>query len=71
MLGLGPLPAAAAASAVRAEAIWLSGMAKLAMATIAAAIMSRSLTRRAIRVIFTEVVLSWFRASLPESASGT
>ena len=54
MVGLGPSPAAAA-SAVRADAIWLSGMTKPAMATITAAIMSRSLPGCAIRVMFTEV----------------
>src|SRR5260370_39678373 len=54
MLGLGPSPAAAA-SAVRADAIWLSGMTKPAMATMTAAIMSRSLPGCAIRVMFTEV----------------
>jgi hypothetical protein len=65
MLGLGPSPAAAA-SAVRADAIWLSGMTKQAMATITAAIMSRSLPGCAIRVMFTEVsfpdVRRWSRA---------
>jgi hypothetical protein len=54
MLGLGPSPAAAA-SVVRADAIWLSGMAKPAMATMTAAIMSRSLPGCATRVMFTEV----------------
>jgi hypothetical protein len=54
MVGLGPSPAAAA-SAVRADAIWLSGMTKPAMATITAAIISRSLFGGAIRVMFTEV----------------
>jgi hypothetical protein len=54
MLGFGPSPAAAA-SALRAGAIWLSGMTKPAMATITAATMSRSLPGRAIRVMFTEV----------------
>src|SRR5271170_2990542 len=54
MVGLAP-PLVAAASTVRADAIWLSGMAKLAMATITAAMMSRSLTGCAIRVMFTEV----------------
>ena len=53
MLGLGPSPAAAA-SAARADAIWLSGMTKPAMATMTAAIMSRSLPGCAIRVMFTE-----------------
>src|SRR6202042_1438861 len=54
MVGLGPSPAAAA-SAVRADALWLSGMTKPAMATITAAIMSRSLPGRVIRAVFTEV----------------
>jgi hypothetical protein len=52
MLGLGWLPAAAA-SAVGADAIWLSGTTKLAMATTTAAIIS--LAGCAIRVMFTEV----------------
>src|SRR5580700_5690129 len=51
MVGLGPPPA----SAVPADAIWLSGMTKPAMATITAAIMSRSLPGRVIRAVFTEV----------------
>jgi hypothetical protein len=54
MLGLAPL-SAAAGSVVRADAVWLSGMTKPAMATITAAIMSRSLRGCAIRVIFTEI----------------
>jgi hypothetical protein len=54
MVGFGPSPAAAAL-AVLADAIWLSGMTKPAMATITAAIMSRSLPGRAIRMMFTEV----------------
>jgi hypothetical protein len=53
MLGLGWL-LAAAASAVGADAIWLSGTTKLAMATTTAAIISRSLAGCAIRVMFTE-----------------
>jgi hypothetical protein len=51
-LGLSPVPAA---RAVRADATWLSGMSKPAMATIAAARTSRSLPGWAIRVMFTEV----------------
>src|SRR6266567_5602980 len=54
MLGLGPSPAAAA-SAVRADATWLSEMSKPAMATITAATTRRSLPGCAIRVRFTEV----------------
>src|ERR1700733_10588439 len=54
MVGLGP-PPAAAAPAVPADAIWLSGMTRPAMATITAAIMSRSLPGHATRVMFTEV----------------
>src|ERR1700678_2155890 len=58
MVGLGPSPAGAA-SAVRADAIWLSGRTKPAVATMAAAIVSRSLPGRAIRVMFTEVSSVW------------
>src|ERR1700734_4037188 len=54
MVGLGPPPAPAGAP-VWADAIWLSGMTRPAMATITAAIMSRSLPGGAIRVMFTEV----------------
>ena len=54
MVGLGPSPAAAA-SAVRAYAIWLTGMTKPAMATMTAAMMSHSLPGCAIRAMFTEV----------------
>jgi hypothetical protein len=50
-------PSAAAGSVARADAIWLSGMTKPAMATITAGIISRGLRGCAIRVIFTEI--SW------------
>src|SRR5690349_20396952 len=52
--GLGP-PAAAAAPAAWADATWQSGMSKPAMATITAAVTSRSLFGCAIRVMVTEV----------------
>src|ERR1700691_2846454 len=57
MLGLAPPPAAAAPAvpAVPADAVWLSAATKPAMATITAAIMSRSLPSHATRVMFTEV----------------
>src|SRR5580700_5614389 len=57
MVGFAPSPAAAAL-AVPADAIWLSGMTKPAMATITAAIMSRSLPSCVIRAVFTEVSFS-------------
>src|SRR5271155_838599 len=79
MVGLGPAPTVAA-SAVPADAIWLSGMTKPAMATMTVAIMRRSLPGCAIRVMFTGspflVCLAPVRtlgcaATRSESASGT
>src|SRR5438477_11461234 len=53
MLGYGPSPARAA-SAVRADAIGLSGMTKPAMATMTAATTSRRLAGCVTRVMFIE-----------------
>jgi hypothetical protein len=51
MVGFGPSPAAAAL-AVLADAIWLSGITKPTMATITVAMMSRNLPGCAIRGMF-------------------
>src|SRR5690348_13213070 len=56
MAGLGP-PLAAARVVAWAEAIWLRGMIKAAMATARAAIMRRSLARCAARTMF--IVISF------------
>src|ERR1700733_3945222 len=57
MAGLGP-PLAAARGVVWAEAIWLSGMTRAAMATARAGRMRRSLTRRVARAMFTVISIS-------------
>src|SRR5580700_7510487 len=54
MVGLGP-SLAAARVVVRAEAVWLSGMIRAAVATSNAGIMRRSLVRRAVRMMFTVI----------------
>ena len=57
MVGLGPSPAAAA-SAVRADAIWLSGMTSPAMATTAATAIRRIRCSGTILMTFTMFSLS-------------
>src|ERR1700685_839888 len=54
LVGLGP-SLAAARVVVRAEAVWLSGMIRAAVATSNAGIMRRSLARRAVRMMFTVI----------------
>src|ERR1700730_2304361 len=57
MVGLGPLLAAARVVAW-AEAVWLRGMIRAAMAKASAGIMRRSLARRAVRAMITVISFS-------------
>src|SRR5258708_40263234 len=64
MLGLGPALAAARVGAW-AEATWLRGMTRAAMAAARTGMTTRSLTCRAARAMFTVISFSWGDAERP------